>query len=93
MESVAHFLERCHMSLDALQERESLSRSKSVLQMLPYELTEVPATSSPTRQRSSTNVSDLELHLSCQNLPRDIKASTDSIQTVTSYSNFRDFTW
>ncbi|XP_055703019.1 uncharacterized protein LOC129801744 isoform X2 [Phlebotomus papatasi] len=93
MESVAHFLERCHMSLDALQERESLNRSKSVLQMLPYELTEVPATYAPTRQRSSTNVSDIELHLSCQNLPRDIKASTDSIQTITSYSNFRDFTW
>uniref|UniRef100_A0A1L8DBH6 Uncharacterized protein n=1 Tax=Nyssomyia neivai TaxID=330878 RepID=A0A1L8DBH6_9DIPT len=90
MESVAHFLERCHISLDSLQQKESLSRSKSALQVIPHDL-EIPATSSPTRPRSSSNMSDLDLHLSHRNLSDDL--SMDSIQTVSSYSNFRDFTW
>uniref|UniRef100_A0A1B0CGT1 Putative lateral signaling target protein 2 n=1 Tax=Lutzomyia longipalpis TaxID=7200 RepID=A0A1B0CGT1_LUTLO len=93
MESVAHFLERCHMSLDAMQQKESLCRSKSALQMIPHDL-EVPATSSPTRPRSSSNMSDLELHLP-PHRPEDLlENSMDSIQSVpSSYSNFRDFTW
>ncbi|XP_059612899.1 uncharacterized protein LOC132259336 [Phlebotomus argentipes] len=89
MESVAHFLKRCHTSLDAMQQ-ESLSRSKSALQIDPAEL---PMSSSPTRPRSTTNMSDLEITLPRRNILSDMNESTYSIQTVSSYSNFRDFTW
>ncbi|XP_063700296.1 serine-rich adhesin for platelets [Culicoides brevitarsis] len=92
---VAHFLDKCYRSLEAIQTQQkqcqsgtTIGRSKSVVQVSKHHDSDSSCSSmmtktakSASRARSSTNLIDAF----CGN------KSTDG--TVESYEQFRDFTW
>lgn len=78
MEEVVRFLDRCHQSLDAMQQTNQIGRSKSINHVFGNDF------DGKTRMRTSTNMMDRTSEIG----DVDGNASLSG-----SYTNFRDFTW
>lgn len=92
MEEVARFLERCHHSLDAFQQRNRMARSRSVNHVYMHEHNGGGNdTLSDVRMRTSTNSMEKPTNLDCNG--KLLNDTISSTMTTDSYKNFSDFTW